>query len=69
MQRIPAITPEIQQLAGNRGSTLGTGGMITKFAAAEIALKGGFPTVITNGCYPERLYDLLEGKSVGTWIG
>ena len=69
LQRIPAITPEIQQLAGNRGSTRGTGGMITKFAAAEIALKGGFPTVITNGCHPERLYDLLEGKSVGTWIG
>ena len=67
--RIPAITEEIRALAGDRGSTLGTGGMITKLTAAQIGLDAGFPTVIMNGAVPELLYDLFDGKPTGTWIG
>lgn len=69
LPRIPAITDEVRGLAEDRGSALGTGGMITKFSAAEIALEGGVPVVIMNGSSPERLYDLFEGKPVGTYIG
>ena len=67
--RIPAITEEVRALAGDRGSTLGTGGMITKLTAAQIGLDAGFPTVIMNGAVPELLYDLFDGKPTGTWIG
>lgn len=67
--RIPAITEEVRALAGDRGSTLGTGGMITKLTAAQIGLDAGFPTVIINGAVPELLYDLFDGKPTGTWIG
>ena len=67
--RIPAITGEVRALAGDRGSTLGTGGMITKLTAAQIGLDAGFPTVIMNGSAPERLYELFDGAEVGTWIG
>ena len=67
--RIPvveAITPEIMALGGGRGSALGTGGMMTKLRAAERVTAAGIEMVIANGDRPEILYDILEGKPVGT---
>ncbi len=60
------ITPDILALAGGAGSSLGTGGMATKLKAAQIATEAGVDMVITNGEYPEKLYDLFDGKAVGT---
>jgi len=40
--------------------------MATKLKAADMAVKAGIDMVITNVEHPEKLYDLLEGKSVGT---
>ena len=40
--------------------------MITKISAAEIATGAGIPTVIIAGDTPQLLYDLFEGKEVGT---
>ena len=60
------ITPEIISLAGGAGSSLGSGGMATKLKAAQIATNAGIDMVITNGEDPERLYALLDGKSIGT---
>lgn len=64
--QVDAITPEILALAGGAGSTLGTGGMATKLRAAAIAMEAGVDMVITNGEKPETLYDIVEGKAVGT---
>ena len=66
---IPEITDSIRALAGDHGTSLGTGGRCTKITAAQIGLNAGFPTVILKGARPENLYDLLEGKQVGTYIG
>ena len=63
---VEEITPEILALAGGAGSSMGTGGMATKLRAAQIAMEAGIDMVITNGEHPEALYDLFEGKSVGT---
>lgn len=60
------IDDSILALAGDAGSKLGTGGMITKIHAAQIAEKAGFDTVVMNGSRPELLYDLIEDKPVGT---
>ena len=60
------ITPEILALAGDAGSSLGTGGMETKLRAAKISTEAGCDMVISNGASPEILYDIVEGKSVGT---
>ncbi len=60
------IDGELLSLAGGSGSNRGTGGMVTKLHAAEIAQKAGIPTVIMQGSRPERLYDLLDGRPVGT---
>ena len=64
--RVEAITPEILSLAGGTGSALGSGGMATKLKAAQLAMDAGIDMVITNGEDPEKLYALLEGKSIGT---
>lgn len=63
---IPQITEEIKKGAGGAGTNRGTGGMITKFAAAELAGNNGICTIIMNGQSPEKLYDIFEGKEVGT---
>lgn len=63
---VEAITPEVEALAGGHGSTLGTGGMITKLRAARIAGDAGIDMIIANGENPALIYDILDGKSVGT---
>ena len=66
LRRITALTPEIYEMAGGSGSWRGTGGMVTKLSAAAIALESGFEMVITNGARIGDLYDILEGKEIGT---
>lgn len=63
---VKELTPEILALAGGKGSNLGTGGMETKLRAAQIATEAGLTMVIANGADPEVLYDIAEGKPVGT---
>lgn len=61
-----SITPEIANLAGNKGSELATGGMITKIHAAEMSMEAGIDMIIANGSHPELLYKILDGEKVGT---
>ena len=63
---VAEITPEILALAGGEGSSLGTGGMRTKLHAAEMCVEAGCEMVIMNGEDPKKLYDLFEGRSIGT---
>lgn len=65
---VTEITREIQGLAGGQGSHLGTGGMVTKIHAAEMAMEAGFPMLIMNGSHPEQLYTILDGQPAGTWF-
>ncbi len=60
------INDDIRALATDAVSGLGTGGMITKLNAAKIAMDGGIDMVILNGRKPDQLYDLFDGKQVGT---
>ena len=63
---VSEINDDIMKLAGDKGSALGTGGMITKLNAAKIATEAGCEMVIANGENPCVLYDIAEGKKVGT---
>lgn len=63
---VPELTEKHWALAGEKGSDLATGGMTTKLRAAEIATEKGCDMIITNGKRPQVLYDILEGKQVGT---
>ena len=66
IKEVREITPEIMALAGGAGSSLGTGGMATKLSAARIIMEAGGDMVIANGQDPEVLYDIMEGKNLGT---
>ena len=66
LHRVTKIDDHSQELAGVSNSTQGTGGMVTKLRAAEICLRCGCDMVIANGNRPENLYDILDGKAVGT---
>ena len=65
-RQVSELTPEILQMAGGAGSWQGTGGMATKLSAAKIAMEAGCDMVIANGANPEALYEILEGKKIGT---
>ncbi len=56
----------VMSLGGDNGSSLGTGGMRTKLAAAKIATDAGCDMVIANGSDPDILYDIVDSKPVGT---
>ena len=66
LHTVTEITPEIEAMIGGAGSALGTGGMATKIKAAKIATKSGTDMVIANGNDPLVLYDIVDGKDVGT---
>ena len=66
IHRVHKVDENILALAGVSSTSLGTGGMVTKLRAAEICLKCGCDMVIANGRNPDLLYDILEGKQVGT---
>lgn len=63
---IREITPEILALADGKGSELSSGGMMTKLNAAKIVTENNCDMVIINGEKINDLYDLLEGKKIGT---
>ena len=63
---VEEVTPEIEALAGGVGSGLATGGMATKLRAAKMVAEVGCDMIITTGEHPEVLYDIAEGKAVGT---
>ena len=66
LHTVSEITPEIENMVGGAGSSLGTGGMITKLKAAKIVNEKGIDMVIANGENPLCLYDIVAGKNVGT---
>lgn len=66
IETVPVIGARILSLAGDKGSELATGGMVTKLHAAQIATAAGCEMVIANGEKPEVLYDIVDGKRVGT---
>lgn len=66
ISEVHGVTEEIRAIAGGAGSSLGTGGMATKLNAATLANNNGIDMIIMNGDKPELLYDIAEGKKVGT---
>lgn len=64
---VEKITPDIEAMAGDAGSGLSKGGMITKIMAARIATEAGCAMAITLGT---SLYPLgkLENGARATWF-
>jgi len=56
------IPPELWQGAGGSGPGLGTGGMMTKLQAADLARRSGACCVIARGKEPNVLVRIAEGE-------
>jgi len=64
---ITQITPEIEAMAGDAGTELSRGGMVTKIEAAKIALGSGTHMVISSGKIMHPLKALADGIPC-TWF-
>lgn len=62
----PDIPPELWQAAGGTTNGLGTGGMLTKLQAADLARRSGTTVIIADGRTPEVLTRLASGERLGT---
>ncbi len=70
-RRVPevtAITAEIERLARQTPSALGTGGMATKLTAARLATAAGCTVVVADGRTPRVLERVVAGERLGTWF-
>jgi glutamate 5-kinase len=63
---VEQIDESVWTRAGGSSTGLGTGGMITKLQAAQLAGRSGTVTVIASGALPDVLLDLAAGKRIGT---
>ena len=63
-----AGTPDLEQMAGGAGSSIGKGGMLTKILAAKRAAKSGAHTIIASGREPDVLARLAAGEAIGTQL-
>ena len=66
ISEVRELSDDIMSLGGGSGSGLGTGGMKTKLTAAKMCTEAGCDMIIANGSDPEILYDIADGKPVGT---
>ena len=63
---VSEINDDILALGGDESSAFGTGGMRTKLHAAQICTEKNCDMIIANGEKPDILYDIVDGKAVGT---
>ena len=65
---VNGITSEIENMAKDASSKVGTGGMVTKIKAAKVCNDYGCAMAIVNGSKENVLVDLLNGQDVGTYF-
>jgi len=66
VREVARIDDAIRQMAGSAGSGVGTGGMVSKIQAAQIAVEAGIPLVIAHGGDPRILNRIALGSPEGT---
>lgn len=66
ISKVEKIDDSLRKIAKGPDSTCGTGGFITKLVAAELCMDAYIPMIITKGDNPSILYDIVNGKPVGT---
>ncbi len=64
--QVKKIDAEIEHLAANTPSKMGTGGMATKVEAAKLAMASGVAVVIADGRQPDIILRLAQGEAIGT---
>jgi glutamate 5-kinase len=67
IDEVDRITPELERMAGGRGSDTSTGGMASKIAAAWVATFSGVGVVVASA-EEVSLDRLISGEHVGTYF-
>lgn len=62
------IAAELWQAAGGSTTGLGTGGMVTKLQAADLARHGGTAVIIARGSIENVILRLAHGEAIGTHL-
>jgi glutamate 5-kinase len=68
IQHATAGDVTLEQMAGGAGSSVGTGGMLTKILAAKRAARSGANTIIASGREENVLVRLAAGEVIGTHL-
>ncbi len=68
ISKVLDVEEEAEKYIFSHSSAFGTGGMASKLTAARHCLKNNVDMVITNGSDPYIIYEVLEGKDVGTYF-
>lgn len=63
-----AGNPSLESMASSEGSSVGTGGMLTKVLAAKRAASAGVHTIIASGLEENVLLRLNSGEAIGTHL-
>lgn len=63
---VDEINENIEAMAEDTNTKVGTGGMLTKISAAKIATQNGCDMLICNGTNLDIIYDAIEYKNCGT---
>ncbi|MBJ6724803.1 glutamate 5-kinase [Geomesophilobacter sediminis] len=63
---VRGITKDLERAAGGSGTSVGTGGMATKLAAAKKVMRYGVAAIICAGKTPGTLTRAMAGEEVGT---
>jgi glutamate 5-kinase len=66
LRQVDKLTDDVVTAAGDSGSHVGSGGMVTKVEAAKALMRAGIPLVICDGRKPDVIVDAVAGKPVGT---
>lgn len=66
IKRVDRIDQGIISAAGDAGTTMGSGGMVTKVKAARVLGVAGIPLVICAGRQENAIADAAAGREVGT---
>lgn len=66
LPRVEVIGPEILAMGGGVGSSVGSGGMVTKLKSAQVLMAAGIPMAICHGRKQGAIEAITQGESVGT---
>ncbi|WP_232223812.1 glutamate 5-kinase [Desulforegula conservatrix] len=68
LSEVNKMTSELEDMASGAGSSIGTGGMLTKIKAARKATGSGIPMLIAKGSQSGILRDIFNGVNCGTYF-
>lgn len=68
VRKVMKASDDLKDVDLNGSSAFGSGGMVSKIAAAELCREHNVDVVIADGADPSTIMDVLEGKDLGTFF-